>query len=350
MTSTDSPLNLDLDLALLLADARTFLALGPYVATFVLESLGYLRRRRLARGSLGIHAKAIEQSRHSLKFLDDSERGVSGVLACFERMGAASCEIFVGSHKGVLGPLKRLIQSDLSIFVDQGRMIGTSDSVMVQQLLHRERIPTTLEEFRSFGPELRERSFAIGQYIVAVLTAFNMNADTEISSTLPPSKGVDAKGNAFYGSLLRAKASGGVGLAMLITSLLSSTNFVLHVLPSVSGSGPIDSCFVSKWRLITLFHVCSSLQRIAASQQEKDVLRPDVLNAIVELRRDFKFVEKLKPLRDALVHYDLGKPSKRTRETAVERLTRYMRSDASAAGDALAEVSVTLTRLLPPVR
>jgi hypothetical protein len=350
---------LDLDLGFVLADARTYrrlatagdplhaLVLGPYVATFAVESLQFLQRRRMAKGSFGPHAGAISQARHALKFLDDSERGMAGVLATFQRMGTARHQMFVAPHKGLLGPLKRWLQSDVSVFVDNGRMIGTSDTVLAQHFSDR---PSLFDEVGAL-PSLLPRAYAMGEYIGALLAAFGIEPEVIPPATRPLAKGIDVKSSALYRRLLRSRDFGEMGLAMLIASLLGSTNFVLHVLPSTIGQAePINTWFVFKWRLITIFHVCSSLQQLVANADSIKTLRPSVRGDIVALRRATSKAEKLKRVRDALVHYDLGKPPKRGRETPAERLTRVLRENASSVEDDLARVSTVLTRFFPHTR
>ncbi|MBX3190638.1 MAG: hypothetical protein KF819_26795 [Labilithrix sp.] len=207
----------------------------------------------------------------------------------------------------------------------------------------------TLAELRALGPELKTRASEIGHYIAALLSAFNLDPPP-LSSPRPPPSRVDVKRHVFYGKLLRPSSTSDQALAMVFTALLSSTNFALHVLPVAAGrEGPIESWFLFKWRLITLFHVGSSLRRVVANQQAKEVLRPEVLSAIVELRRASKHVQKLKPIRDALVHYGFGKPSKPTHETPLQRVTTFVQTDASLAESALGQISKVLTSLLPHV-
>jgi hypothetical protein len=356
--SVKSPV--DLDLATLLADARSFrrlavgsdplrgLVLAPYIAMFAVESLACLHRRRMATGSFEGHAAAIEQSRNSLKFLDDSKRGVTAVVESFEQMGAANHRMFNGPHRGMLGPLKRLLQPDLSIFITEGRMIGTSHAAMVQTSSGHGPPPTTLGELRALGPELRERSVALGRYIAAILNAFKQDPSrTPVSADLPPVIGRDVKSASFYRRLVPSKASGTTGWPILIASLLSSVNFVLHALPIATGRDAIDRWFVFKWRLITMFHVHSSLQHITASGPAKEMLRPDVVRMIVDQRRKLRSLRNLKRVRDALVHYDLGKPSKDNGATPEERLATHIRTGTSSVENALAEVSVALARFFP---
>lgn len=354
--SSASGVATDVDLGLFLVDLGVFrrliverdglraLALAPYVAMFVVESFAFLRRRRAASGSLGDHEPAINQCRHTLKFLDDDQRGVAGVLALYERMRDASYQSFVGSHVGLLGPLKRWLQPDVSVFVHDGRAFGTSDAVLVQQLAHRDHVPSA-PGGAILGPELHDRSVALGEYIGRVATAFNVTADGHDAPALSPSAGVDAKGRAFYGRLLRLEEEG-VGVAMMLTSLLGSTNFVLYVLPAMAGRrGALDVMFTLKWRLITLFHVYSSLGLLTAGAS-KDVLRLDVRDAIIKLRRSSRHVENLKRLRDGLVHYDLAKDVARRRETPEASLQRML-SHARPIEETLASVSATLARFLP---
>jgi hypothetical protein len=318
---------------------------------FAVESLAFLKRREIAAGSFGDHAPAIERSRHSLKFLDDTNDSVAGVIARFEQMGKANHQMFNGSHRGLLAPLTRLLQPDLSIFICEGRMVGTSHSAMVQTFSGQGVPPTTLAEFHSLAPALYQRSAAMGRLIGAIMNAFKFEPDPNSSSAVrPPMTARDAKSDRFYRGLVRSPDSARTGWAILLASLLSSTNFVLHALPMVVGRDVIDRSFVFKWRLVTIFHVHSSLHQIAANPQAQEILHPDVLNAIVEQRRKFKSLQKLKRIRDALVHYDFAKCSKDARANPDERLASHLRSNPSTVEDALTAVSGALGRFLPLLR
>lgn len=300
----------------------------------------------MVTGNLGVHESDIEHMRHALKFLDDSKRGMAGVLADLECIAVARHQMFITPHKGLLGPFKRWLQCDLAILIDGGRLIGTSDLFCSHRFTERA-APASRIALSSFGPEISAQSFMIGRYIRALHHVFPIPLPDAPHPAPSPPMAVDVKGDAFYSAFLEPHSSREHALAMLLAALLSSANFVLYVLPAMLGHREkLEDWFLYKWRLITLFHVYSSLKRISASPMARRVLRAEPFNAIVSIRRSLKSVERLKASRHALVHYDLSRKHK----TVGEQLALLTESNDHSVEESLKKISNMLSSYFDPIR
>jgi hypothetical protein len=181
----------------------------------------------------------------------------------------------------------------------------------------------------------------------AVLSAFGHELRPEPVIVAAPET-TDIKAAQFYGAILESDTPAGCGVAALLTSLLSASNVVTHLLPRLVSESVLERWTVLKWRLVVLFHVVSSLRYIAATEA-KGALRPDVANALVELRRRVKFARTFKKLRDALVHYGIEDTT--SAEAAnffpLERLAnRPFKQVLAETERALKDVSAILSELI----
>jgi hypothetical protein len=104
-----------------------------------------------------------------MKFLDDTQDGVHGALARYASVVKANHRMYVGAHRGALGPFKRWLQSDLGVFSFEGRIVGTTHSVMAQLGFAEDHLAImSLDDLRAQGPVMGERARVLGQYIAAV--------------------------------------------------------------------------------------------------------------------------------------------------------------------------------------
>ena len=119
----------------------------------------------------------------------------------------------------------------------------------------------------------------------------------------------------------------------------------------VCGESALEQWAVFKWRLVSMFHIASSLRHVTATRQAMDTLRPEVSRALVELRRRVRFVHAFKTIRDALVHYDVDGASGATKEDfspLERRANRPLRQLRVETEGALFDVSHVLSELMPP--
>ncbi len=308
----------DLADALIVSDAIAFrrifsrrdpgrsLLFVPHVSMFATESLAYFQEQGTAVGSFGEHAGAIERSRHSLKFLDDSARVPRAMLDQYAKFVDTHHRVFLESHTGILGPLKRLLQPDLGISVLEGNIVGITHLMSLQLGTGDEELATmTLESIGGPGMAVFDRSRALSGYIALVLDRFGAAEVHRVEELqVSPILCANVDAGRFYGSLLRQRTPRALGTAMLLTAALCAANVGLHIVPeSAQPNEPLATLFQSKWRLVALFHVASSLRHIVAMREARDWLRDEVHRELVALRRRLEPVLRFKKLRNRMVHY-----------------------------------------------
>lgn len=312
-----SSAKLDPDLSLIVCDANGFgrllgrredmrtLLVWPHASMFVIESLDRLRERGLASGSLAEHEDFFRRCRQSLKLLDD-RRSASVVLNYYARVVSANHRAFVERHLGPLASLKRFLQTDLGLFMEDSHLVGTTHLTTTYLGMTDEELALLSLESLATGQQGRfESARVLGQYLSKLRTAFALG-ELSTRQPLPPLGRVDVKTRAFYAPLLRRTDEASLALAMLLTSVLASANSAIYTFSKLDGPARGPSSFLLKWRLVTLFHCTASLKKALSSDHRDPALRSRVVTKGTELRRRLRFVERCKTLRDALVHYDLG--------------------------------------------
>ena len=166
----------------------------------------------MATGSFGTHADELARSRHSLKFLDDTKRGVADVLEFYEQVVNANRRVFDGGCRGPLAPLQQFLQPDLGIFLEDGRLVGTTH-LMTAQLGYDGRVLQRLdmESFRAWMSAALCTSIApraLGEYIAAVILAFQQDISPNAREFAPLAT-VDVKSAAFYAGIVEEASARG---------------------------------------------------------------------------------------------------------------------------------------------
>jgi len=351
-----------LETALILADAITLrrilvgrdplrsLHLVPLVAMFAIESFAFFSRRGFATGSFGPHSDVLTRWRHSVKFLDDSRQSVSAALEHNDLVVAASVRAFQGAHTGWLGPLKRKFQTDLGLYLEDGQLVGTTHVTTAQLALepmHLERL--TLADISAQSQVMHERAQTLGEYLAKVINAFGLEM-SPATRTLAPFVTIDVKSRPLYSRLVDPDAPRAMGTAMFVTAVLSTTNAARFMLPKLLDDvDPCEQHFLTKWRIVALFHGASSMKRLLNEEHTRPTLRAPVRQSLTGLCRRLRHVGRLKKLRDTFVHYGLrangGEPKLGTVVTG-----RPMAAVNAVVEAGLDEMSKTLTTLVGPLQ
>ncbi len=311
---------------LILADARFFrdlalmygtstaggimsLALMPHLSAFASDSAEYIRRLVPSAASLfDPYESLLRRSRLRVKLLDDNRQTFSEILQQMEHLASLNSSWFLNLHKGVLGPLKRLLQTDLGVYFLNGHVIRTTHVAFLNMGLNEEMIATLSLE--TLGPYLRETTAAVGRYtrlLFNVLDADNMLLPIEPAKTpVPPIGFRDIKSIRFYDSMAVRVAPGHHAICILVTSTLSLVNSARFFLPIVAEGNP---GFVVKTRFVTLFHAVSSMQRLLDQDRDKHFLLPEAVRQLTEILdcEILRFVSEHRGLRNTFMHYGIDK-------------------------------------------
>lgn len=150
-------------------------AVIPFASMFVVESHARLAQLGWAGASSFSVAEldSIRAARHRAKMLLSKKSDVVDLVAEFDAIVRDERERFVGSHRGLLAPLKRWIQPDLGI-----SLIGT------------DMFATTHATRFSFGAEftganLREAGRLVASYCRTVCDAFGMADEDAVFDQRP---------------------------------------------------------------------------------------------------------------------------------------------------------------------
>lgn len=311
---------------LILADARFFrdlalvygastagaimsLALMPHLSAFAWDSAEYIKRRVPSAASLlNPYESLLRRSRLRVKLLDDNRQTFLEILQQMERLASLNSRWFMSLHKGVLGPLKRLLQTDLGIYFLNGHVICTTHVAFLNMGLSEEMIVTLSLE--TLGPYLRETTTAVGRYtrlLFNVLGADNSLLPVDPAKTpVLPSGFRDIKSPRFYDSIAARVALGHHAICILVTSILSLVNSARFFLPIVAEG---NDEFVVKTRFVTLFHAVSSMQQLLDQDCDKQFLLPEAVRQLAEILdcEILRFVSEHRGLRNTFLHYGIRK-------------------------------------------
>jgi hypothetical protein len=285
------------------------LALMPHVSAFAWDSAQYIRRQIPSAGSLlDPHESLLRHSRLRVKLLDDNRQTFSEILQQMEHLASLNSRWFMNLHKGVLGPIKRLLQTDLGIYFLNGQVVCTTHVAFLNMGLSEEMIAELSLE--TLGPYLRETTTAVGRYIrllFKVLGADDSLLPVELAKTpVLPIGFRDIKSIRFYDSMAARVAPGHHAICILVTSILSLVNGARFFLPIVAEG---NHEFVVKTRFVTLFHAVSSMQQLLDQDCGKHFLLPEAVRQLGEILdcEILRFVSEHRGLRNTFMHYGIDK-------------------------------------------
>ena len=269
--------------------------LASYFSLFIYE--GYARLPEVAPhlyAPLSPLAQSVTaRSRHSLKFFEDTHRGIEGQISYFED------EIFPAHAQRFYGntwlPLARRWETDLGFYRYAGRLVSTTHAATFGLGLD----PKTMFD-KDAGPELIRIMTEYGQYF-GVLGA---TLDAEASSFLDDvdmaqfgKLGDDVRSERYYQRVFNGKTTPSINA--LMTVFQASMNFVDVLVPS----GLEYSLF--KIRFLTVYQVLRSLEMLR-TERASDLSTESLaaIAGIVDTVEARLIINPLaKPFRNTLMHY-----------------------------------------------
>lgn len=237
------------------------------------------------------HADLLRESRHRAKLLDNAEKTIEKVTAELIEIAQRQREIFLKPHSGLLGSLKRALQSDMGLSIYDGHIFTTTHSTIFE-----------------FGKDcnLTESAYAFGEAIGAYTATILNLLQIEIPSSIEPAKLPgniemrDIKYESLYarGIFDAVRMDFSAGLILILANL----NFVIYIL---SGLLPQDSHTLFRIKIITAFHANSNIRslqnRFITNKLESVEIRKFFKEALGN--NESRWLRKRRSLRNLLTHY-----------------------------------------------
>lgn len=269
--------------------------LGSYFSLFMYE--GYARLQEgdsQPDAPLSELAKSMTaRSRHSLKFFEDTHRGIEGQIAYFED------EIFPAHAKRFLGntwlPFARRWETDLGFYRYGGRLISTTHAATFGLGLD----PKTMFN-KDTGPEVVRIMTEYGQCFGALGATLDSKATSFLDDVDVSQFGKrrdDARSERFYRMSFNGETSPSINALMSVFQ--SSLNFVDVLVPASLEYS------LFKIRLLTVYQVLRSLEVLRAERaSELTVDSMAVLAGIIDTAEAQMIIHPTaKQFRNTLMHY-----------------------------------------------
>lgn len=273
--------------------------MSSYFSLFVYE--GYARlsgvEPQLVSPLSSLAASVGERSRHSLKFFEDTRRGIEGQISYFENeILAAHSEEFTGNTPV---PFAQRWETDLGLFRYNGRLISTTHSATYALGLD----PRTMFD-EGMGQELSGIMSEFGSYFARLGATLDVSADSFLKhiSTSKIGMDEDVQSGPYYEKIFNGANTPGINC--LMTVFQSNMNFVDAVL---TAGGTNDSTEYSpfKIRFLTIYQILRSLDLLRAERASQ--LTSDSLAAIADILNTAEAQTIIdptaKPFRNTLMHY-----------------------------------------------
>ena len=271
------------------------LCLVNYLSLFVYEGFARLTEMgsSLSTSLSPIAKQVVARSRHSLKFFEDTKRGITGQLNYFET------EIIPAHKEEFLGNIwlrfARHWETDLGLYRYSGRIISTTHSATFALGVD----PQTMFE-EGAGPALRDIWAEFGQYFGALGAVIDSEIESfldHVDATHFGGIGDDVRSEKFYASGFTGAQQPSVNA--LLTVFMASLNFVNLILP--------DSLHYSifKIRYLTTYQILRSLELLRAdSTITLDARSMSFISAILD-NQNAQLITRssAKPFRNTLMHY-----------------------------------------------
>ncbi len=288
------------------------LALMPFMSAFVYESARYLQRTDAA--AVGTpHEDMLRASRMRVKLTEDKYRSSSEVLENAEELSAVNSAWFLEGHRGLLGPLRRLIQPDLGLLFMEGEVVCTTHVAFLNLGLTIEDLSAASLSLDNLGPHLQDTMVDVGEYVGLLLRMLGKDAAAPGGASeaqLEPVQYRDVKSAGFYGSIARRVAPGRNGVGILLTQMLSQVNTARILVPRVAGR---HEAAAFKIRFVSLFQTALGLRKLLEEERDARFLQRDAIEVVGETLASAQVSDVLEDrgLRNTLVHYGVGKRAAR---------------------------------------
>lgn len=337
-----------------------FLALLPFLSAFVSESAAYVRREGLVPvPNLQPHENLLRTSRQRLKLLDNDRKSFEEILQGASNLAAINSHWFYDRHRGILAPLKWLLQRDLGVWFMGGEPICTTHVLFLNMGITEEALAASSLSLKNLGAYLGNTTEDFGRYMRLLHDLLGVDArrpDDAFNAPKTAMRFRNFKSERFYGAIARHVAPERIPVCILLTSILSQVNIARVVVPMVAGDNEVAALKVG---FVSLFHAASSLQKLLDQDRVDRFLIPDAAQRMSSIlgNRSVKNVRKNRALRNTLIHYRV-EPGVSTRLSSepplfglVEACSSGKKTLASAANDVkvgLDDVSIGLRELIPP--
>jgi hypothetical protein len=311
LIAADTKLFRDLALDLRFESVRPMaaLALMPFLSTFVYESARYIQRTDAAAVGTPPHEDMLLASRMRVKLTEDKYRSSAEVLEKAEELSAVNSGWFLEGHRGLLGPLKRLIQPDLSLLFMEGEVVCTTHVAFLNLGLTREALSGSSLSLDNLGPDLRDTMVDVGEYVGLLLGKLGEGKNAPgcaSEAQLEPMQDRDVKSADFYGPIARRMAPGRNQVGILLTQMLSQVNTARILVPRVAGR---HEAAAFKIRFVSLFQTALGLRKLLEEERDAHFLQRDAVELVGETLASAQVSDVLKDrgLRNTLVHYGASK-------------------------------------------
>lgn len=269
--------------------------LSSYFSLFVYE--GYARLPEVApqlHMPLSTLAQSVTaRSRHSLKFFEDTHRGIDGQITYFED------EIFPAHAGRFYGntwlPFAGRWETDLGFYRYAGRLVSTTHAATFGLGLD----PKTMFN-ENAGPELVRIMTEYGQYFGALGATLDAKASSfldDVDVSLFGQLGDDVRSERFYRRCFNGEATPSINA--LMTVFQASMNFVDTLMP------PTLEYSVFKIRFLTVYQVLRSLEMLRTERaSELSAKSLAAVSGILDAAEARLIVDpSAKPFRNTLMHY-----------------------------------------------
>lgn len=276
--------------------------MSSYLALFIYEGQRQLQALdpTLAQALSQDAQQVLTRSRHSLKFFEDTKRGLDGVRSAFgDEIIPAHRDYFVGLLRFKwLEPLSK----DLGIFRYGDRVLSTTHAATFGLGLEASAIAD-----ESLGAQIRGRSEEYGRYfgrLGARLDESQTAFPDSLDATRWPKREEDVRSVDFYASTFNGAGSPDLNAALLM--MLGHLNFVADIVTPV-GSPEARDYTTFKIRFLAVYQVLRSLTLLRDEQSRVLTARSTrAVDAILQHPAAVSILqEKARPLRNTLMHYSI---------------------------------------------
>lgn len=272
--------------------------LASYFSLFIYE--GYARLPEVAphlHAPLSPLAQSVTaRSRHSLKFFEDTHRGIEGQISYFED------EIFPAHAQRFYGntwlPIARRWETDLGFCRYAGRLVSTTHAATFGLGLD----PKTMFN-KDAGPELIRIMTEYGQYFGALGATLDAKASSfldDVDVAQFGKLGDDVRSEHYYQRVFNGETTPSINA--LMTVFQASMNFIDVLVPSSLEYS------LFKIRFLTVYQVLRSLEMLRTERaSELDTESLAAIAGIVDTAEAQLIVDpSAKRFRNTLMHYDPG--------------------------------------------
>lgn len=318
------------------------LALMPFLSAFVYESARYIQRTDAAAVRTPPHEEMLLVGRMRVKLTEDKYRSSAEVLENAEELSAVNSGWFLEGHRGLLGPLKRLIQPDLGLLFMEGEVVCTTHVAFLNLGLTRDALTDSSLSLDNLGPHLHDTMTDVGEYVGLLLGKLGQDAGAPghavgraPEAQLKPMQYRDVKSAGFYGSVAHRVAPGRKEVGILLTQMLSQVNTARVLVPRVVGR---HEAAALKIGFVSLFQTASGLRKLLEEDQDAHFLQPDAREVMSGTLASAQVSDVLenRGLRNTLVHYGVGR---RAAPRLSSGLPLFGLVEAHADGETFAEMT-----------